>query len=112
MSRLLRQVMTSLPRTDLLNFPGNSGHWYKVYKLEESSEDHSSYDPTDRIAAFQKAQEWGSKIPIGVIYTNPKRPTLEEQIHAIKYMSLVKSASFGFSAPNRSRFERLLEEFI
>ena len=85
----------------------NTFAWYKerVYKLDEGGK----YDPSDRVAAFQKAQEWGNGIPIGVIYTNPKRPTMEEQIHAIREAPLVKSATGG---PDRSRFERVLEEFI
>jgi 2-oxoglutarate ferredoxin oxidoreductase subunit beta len=91
----------------------NTFTWYRdrVYKLEGSGEGHSHYDPTDKTAAFQKAQEWGSKIPIGLIYTNPKRPTLEGQIPALKGGTLVKSALLGPSDV-RPRFERLLEEFI
>ncbi len=49
----------------------NTWQWYRkrVYKLDES------YDPNDKLLAFQKALEWGDKIPIGVIYKE-KRPTL------------------------------------
>ncbi|MFN3466213.1 MAG: 2-oxoacid:ferredoxin oxidoreductase subunit beta [Candidatus Brocadiales bacterium] len=85
----------------------NTFAWYKerVYKLDEGSK----YDPTDRTSAFQKAQEWDGKIPIGVIYANPKRPTMEEQIHALRESPLVRSASGGV---DRSRFEGLLKEFI
>ena len=47
----------------------NTYQWYteRVYELEES------YNPEDRDAAFKKAQEWGDKIPIGVIYHNKKK---------------------------------------
>lgn len=36
----------------------------RVYKLEAAEQ----YNPTDRMAAFQKSLEWGDKIPIGVFY--------------------------------------------
>ncbi|HHT9120310.1 MAG TPA: 2-oxoacid:ferredoxin oxidoreductase subunit beta [Candidatus Hypogeohydataceae bacterium YC41] len=97
----------------------NTFTWYKerVYKLEEVAGPHpvtsgEHYDPTDRVAAFQKALEWGSKIPIGVIYTNPKRLTMEEQIHAIKEKPLVKSVPSAPSASDAARFNKLLEEFV
>ncbi|BCV22068.1 thiamine pyrophosphate-dependent enzyme [Moorella sp. Hama-1] len=43
----------------------NTFAWYRerVYRLEETD-----YDPTDRAAAFRKAQEWGDRIPIGVVF--------------------------------------------
>ncbi|MDD5195098.1 MAG: 2-oxoacid:ferredoxin oxidoreductase subunit beta [Candidatus Omnitrophica bacterium] len=42
----------------------NTYEWYakRVYKLEDS------YNPADKMAAYQKAAEWGDKIPIGIIY--------------------------------------------
>jgi 2-oxoglutarate ferredoxin oxidoreductase subunit beta len=55
-----------------------------VYQID----DESTYDASDRLNAFQKAQEWGDKIPIGIIYRN-HRPTLEEQIPAIADQPLV-----------------------
>lgn len=53
----------------------NTFKWYKdrVYKLDKS------YDPTNRVAAFEKALEWGDKIPIGVLYREEK-PTFIERI--------------------------------
>lgn len=80
----------------------NTFMWYKgrVYKLDETG-----YDPTDRVAAFQKSLEWGEKIPIGVIYTK-ERPTMEEQIAVLKKGPLVKQPI------DRSRFEELLKEFM
>lgn len=63
----------------------NTYSWYgeRVYKIE------SDYNPENRVEAFQKAIEWGDKIPIGVIYRN-SRPTLEERIPVIKNKPLVK----------------------
>ena len=49
----------------------NTYDWYRerVYNLAESG-----HDPRDRVAAFQKALEWGDRIPLGVIYQT-QRPT-------------------------------------
>jgi 2-oxoglutarate ferredoxin oxidoreductase subunit beta len=63
----------------------NTFAWYRdrVYKLADN------YDPTDKIAAFQKAQEWGDKIPLGVIYKHD-RPTFEKQTPALQEGPLFK----------------------
>jgi 2-oxoglutarate ferredoxin oxidoreductase subunit beta len=39
--------------------------WYRdrVYKLKEQE-----YDPSDKMNAFIKEQEWGDRIPIGIVY--------------------------------------------
>jgi 2-oxoglutarate ferredoxin oxidoreductase subunit beta len=50
----------------------------RVYNLEESD-----YDPGDRVTAFQKALEWGDRIPLGVIY-QAQLPTYEEQVYALQ----------------------------
>lgn len=65
----------------------NTFQWYKsrVYKINEDSQ----YNPADRMSAFKRAQEWGERIPIGIIYRS-ERPTLEAHEPAIKKMSLVK----------------------
>jgi 2-oxoglutarate/2-oxoacid ferredoxin oxidoreductase subunit beta len=67
----------------------NTHKWYKdrVYRVG----DNDKYDSKDKIAAFQKAQEWGEKIPIGVIYRTD-RPSLNDRIPAIKETPLVKQA--------------------
>lgn len=47
----------------------NTFKWYKdrIYKLDDS------YDPTDKIHAFKKAQEFGDEgIPVGIIYKKEK----------------------------------------
>jgi 2-oxoglutarate ferredoxin oxidoreductase subunit beta len=58
----------------------NTYDWYRerVYKLEDT--DH---DPTDRVAAFQKALEWGDRIPLGVLY-QIQLPAYEEQVAALR----------------------------
>src|SRR5882672_2635342 len=44
----------------------------KVYKLEDEKHDVTNFD-----AAMQKAQEWGARIPIGVLYAK-ERPVYED----------------------------------
>ncbi|GAX61658.1 pyruvate:ferredoxin oxidoreductase and related 2-oxoacid:ferredoxin oxidoreductases, beta subunit [Candidatus Scalindua japonica] len=54
----------------------NTYKWYsdKVYKLD------NSYNPTDKLKAYKKSTEWGNKIPIGVIYKNPRKTYLDNFI--------------------------------
>jgi 2-oxoglutarate ferredoxin oxidoreductase subunit beta len=79
----------------------NTHEWYRqrVYKLG------GEYDPTDRLAGFNKAQEWGDRIPIGVIY-RVQRPAFEEQIPALSKGPLVSQKL------EPTRVEHLLDEFI
>ena len=65
----------------------NTYSWYRerVYKLEEESD----YNPSDKLAAFAKAQEWEEQIPIGVIYRK-ELPTFEERLPALSKGPLVK----------------------
>ena len=48
----------------------NTYPWYnqRVYRLGED------YDPADRMKAFEKALEWGDRIPLGIIYRNTRPP--------------------------------------
>jgi len=65
----------------------NTFQWYekRVYHLEAEPD----YDPENELWAYQKAKEWGDRIPIGVIYRHP-RPLLEEQFPALKAGPLVR----------------------
>lgn len=80
----------------------NTYQWYRerVYKLEDEG-----YDPSDKMTAFAKAQEWGDRIPIGLIYKE-ERPVYEEQLLALKEGSLVKQKI------DPLQFEALLDEFM
>jgi 2-oxoglutarate/2-oxoacid ferredoxin oxidoreductase subunit beta len=71
----------------------NTNEWYKqrVYKLEEEE----AYDSSDRDQAWNKAQEWGDKIPIGILYQSENRPTYEEQVSALKSGPLVRQPMDG-----------------
>jgi 2-oxoglutarate ferredoxin oxidoreductase subunit beta len=80
----------------------NTFKWYaeRVYKID----DNSRYDAADRLSAFEKAQEWGDRIPIGIFY-QIHRPTLENQVPAIANQPLVAQKT----DPNT--FSELLEGF-
>ena len=58
----------------------NTYDWYRerVYSLEEEG-----HDPGDRVAALQRALEWGDRIPLGVFYQT-RRPSYEEQVAGLK----------------------------
>jgi 2-oxoglutarate ferredoxin oxidoreductase subunit beta len=65
----------------------NTYQWYenRVYAVEQEPD----YDPENELWAYQKAKEWGERIPIGVIYRNP-RPTLEEMQPVLQAGPLVR----------------------
>ena len=65
----------------------NTNDYYKprVYKLEEDK----GYDNENRIIAYERAWQWGDRIPIGLFYTED-RPTYEDEVATIKDMPLVK----------------------
>jgi 2-oxoglutarate ferredoxin oxidoreductase subunit beta len=57
----------------------------RVYKLEDEPE----YDATNRTAAWEKAFEWGDRIPIGIFYRGAPVLTYEEQVPALAAGPLV-----------------------
>ncbi|MDP3789252.1 MAG: 2-oxoacid:ferredoxin oxidoreductase subunit beta [Candidatus Omnitrophota bacterium] len=54
----------------------NTYEWYmkRIYKAN----DDAGYNPQDKMSAYQKAAEWGDRIPIGIIYKADKA-TYEEK---------------------------------
>jgi 2-oxoglutarate ferredoxin oxidoreductase subunit beta len=58
----------------------------RVYKLDEEE----GYDPSDRAAAWEKAHEWGERIPIGIFYRDASVPSYEEQVPALQAGPLVE----------------------
>ena len=56
----------------------------RLYKLEETGFDPVVHDLDEdfrkKMAAMDKAREWGDRIPIGVFYKNELRPTFIERI--------------------------------
>ncbi len=81
----------------------NTYAWYnsRVYDLEEEE----GYDPRNQLMSYKKAQEWGEKIPIGVIYRSD-RMSFESQISALRSGTLVRQGH------DPLRITGLLEEFI
>jgi 2-oxoglutarate ferredoxin oxidoreductase subunit beta len=81
----------------------NTYEWYKerVYKLDDEKE----YDPSDKLAALEKAMEWGDRIPTGILYRQ-ERPTFEEQFPVLAGGTLVEQEI------NPGSVERLLDEFL
>jgi 2-oxoglutarate ferredoxin oxidoreductase subunit beta len=79
----------------------NTYEWYqqRVYHVEEEP----GYDPENEIWAYQKAKEWGQRIPLGVLYRR-SRPLLEEFHPALKAGPLVRQK------PERP-VDQLLAEF-
>lgn len=57
----------------------------RVYKLEDGE-----YDVTDKGAAWEKALEWGERIPLGILYRVLGVPTYEEQVPALQAGPLIK----------------------
>ena len=55
----------------------------RLYKLEETGWDPLvkdwNEDFTKKVAALEKTQEWGDRIPIGVFYKNELEPTFQER---------------------------------
>jgi 2-oxoglutarate ferredoxin oxidoreductase subunit beta len=79
----------------------NTFEWYqeRVYKLEETD-----YDPTDTRQVRAKAEEWGDRIPIGIIYKQ-ERPPYEGRQPALKKGPLVTQDI------EPSRAQALMEDF-
>jgi 2-oxoglutarate/2-oxoacid ferredoxin oxidoreductase subunit beta len=81
----------------------NTFQWYRerVYKIE----DQSSYDPSDKKAAMEKALEWGERIPIGIIYEE-NLPVYEDHLPALSKSPLVRHEI------DPTRVEKLFAEFV
>ncbi|MBC7261517.1 MAG: 2-oxoacid:ferredoxin oxidoreductase subunit beta [Chloroflexi bacterium] len=77
----------------------------RVYKVQ----DDPHYDPSDKAAAFAKAQEWGERIPIGIIYRTEDVPAYEEQVPALASGPLVKQP---LRLKTIAEYELLKQEFL
>lgn len=67
----------------------NTYAWYtqRVYNIDEDAQ----YDSGNPLMAYQKALEWGDRIPIGVLYQSKKK-TYEEQVPALQSGPLVSQS--------------------
>jgi 2-oxoglutarate/2-oxoacid ferredoxin oxidoreductase subunit beta len=72
----------------------------RVYKLE-----NAGHDPADIVQAWQRALEWGEKIPIGLFYRTEK-PTYEELEEVLAAGPLVQQPA-GLRG-----HENILDEFV
>jgi 2-oxoglutarate ferredoxin oxidoreductase subunit beta len=81
----------------------NTYDWYRerLYKLEETG--HQAHD---RGAAQAVSQEWGERIPIGIIFKEEGVPPYEAQLPALSAGPLV-----GRPRPSRARFDKLKAQF-
>lgn len=52
----------------------------RVYRLQ----DEEGYDVTNRSAAWERAQEWGDRIPLGIFYRVTPGPTFDAQEPVLK----------------------------
>ncbi|MDH7486846.1 MAG: thiamine pyrophosphate-dependent enzyme [Anaerolineae bacterium] len=57
----------------------------RVYRLQETA-----HDVTNKTAAWEKAYEWGERIPIGIFYRVEGVPTYESQVPTLKAGPLVR----------------------
>jgi len=71
----------------------------RAYKLEEES-----HDASDLMAAYERAMEWGDRIPIGVFYRK-ERPVYRENFPVLKEGPMARRSLEGID------ISRLLEEF-
>jgi 2-oxoglutarate ferredoxin oxidoreductase subunit beta len=81
----------------------NTYAWYtqRVYEVAEDLH----YDSSNLLMAFQKALEWGDRIPIGILY-NSTRKTYEEQIPALQSGPLISQPH------DLTKVEKIFKEFI
>jgi len=83
----------------------NTYDWYRerIYDLQETG-----YEPEDRVAAFEKALEWGDRIPTGILYQS-RLPTYEEQVPGLRAGPV---ATRTLEKLTKEQVERLRAEFI
>lgn len=79
----------------------NTHQWYakRVYKLE------SGYDFTNRANAFERAMEWGERIPLGIFYKKDK-PAYNEKIPFLK-----NGENLVFTKTGSKVIDKYIDEF-
>lgn len=87
----------------------NTYDWYRtrIYDLEAEG-----YDPTDRDAAWAKAQEWDDRIPVGILYRSEDGLSYEDQVRALEGGSPVSRLMELAQDPRPEQYERLKEQFL
>ena len=81
----------------------NTYAWYneRVYELDES------YDPSDKIAAMQKALEFGDRIPTGLIYSEEKQTFHQKNTVLKNGIPLIDTED-----ADENLLDKLIKEFI
>ncbi len=84
----------------------NTYEWYaeRIYRVDEET----GYDPADFDAAWRTAQQWGDRIPVGIIYQREGIPSYEEFVPALKEGPVVHQP---FAKVDEAVFERLKLEY-
>lgn len=84
----------------------NTYEWYaeRIYRVDEET----GYDPADFDAAWRMAQQWGDRIPVGIIYQREGIPSYEEFVPALKEGPVVHQP---FAKVDEAVFERLKLEY-
>jgi 2-oxoglutarate ferredoxin oxidoreductase subunit beta len=79
----------------------NTWAWYqeRIYYLPKE------YEPGDSLTAYEKAHEWGERIPIGVFYRK-EEPTFESRIQTLK------DGPLSQQKPTVREMEGLVAEFV
>ncbi|HNR97284.1 MAG TPA: 2-oxoacid:ferredoxin oxidoreductase subunit beta [Anaerolineae bacterium] len=77
----------------------------RVYKVQ----DEPGYDPGDKTAALVRAQEFGDRIPLGILYRTEDEPAYEEQVPALAAGPLVQQPLRTKSAED---YESLKMEYV
>ena len=87
----------------------NRNYSYDFYRPRVYNVEEEDYDKTDHQAAWQKAFEWGDRIPIGILYQDEGKPTYEEQVLQLDDGPLVKQV---FRAWTEEDYKVLEAEYI
>jgi 2-oxoglutarate ferredoxin oxidoreductase subunit beta len=79
----------------------HSYQWYekRVYQLSEK------YNPYDKTGAYKTVEEWGEKIPLGILYKK-ERPTFENQQQVLRDKTLFEQK------PDPAIVKTLVDEFL
>ena len=75
----------------------------RIYKVQEED-----YDPSDHRVAWEKAHEWGDRIPLGVLYRLERVPSYKDQVPSLAVGPLAKQR---FRAWTEADYEALEAEF-
>jgi 2-oxoglutarate ferredoxin oxidoreductase subunit beta len=87
----------------------NTYDWYKqrIYHLDEDG-----HDPSDHRAAIARAEEWGDRIPTGILYQTEAEHAYEEEVRALAAGNPVQAAVRLHHDPRPEQYDTLLKRFL